>query len=197
MTIHEVCQCCSESVNLQSVFVCVCVCGGVGGGGVGGGQFSWTVVLILFDVHFMIIYGIYITFRSLMFLPYVRILRSIYACNILYCCLLVSMLIKCVHNICNKCNAHIHVHRKYVPFYECDSIDAKVNSLAPVRFHAYFHDWWLGRLLWNCPQKNVTGLYGWYIINDSVNGLVLPCQCWPRSMSPYGVTRPQWANVTL
>ena len=57
-------------------------------------------------------------------------------------------------------------------------------------------------LLWNCPNMNVTGL------NDNQSTLVQVMawcrqatshylsQCWPRSLSPYGVTRPQWVKLT-
>ena len=44
-------------------------------------------------------------------------------------------------------------------------------------FQTNFSDWWLGNLLWNCRQLNVLGHY--------------LSQCWPRSMPPYNVTRPQ------
>ena len=68
-------------------------------------------------------------------------------------------------------------------------------------FQANFSDWWLRHLLWNCPQLMVTGLTD----DKSTLGQVSAwChqatshylrQCWPRSMSPYGVTGPQWVNM--
>ena len=66
-----------------------------------------------------------------------------------------------------------------------------------------FGDWWLRHLLWNCPDMNITGLHWWSVNIGSGNGLVpsgnkpLPepmLNCWPRSLSPYGVTRPEWVN---
>ena len=64
------------------------------------------------------------------------------------------------------------------------------------------NDWWLTYLLWSCPQMNVTGPH-WLVINiGSGNGLVpnTPShylrQCWPTSLSPYGIIKPQYF-VTL
>ena len=57
-------------------------------------------------------------------------------------------------------------------------------------------NWWLMYFLRNCPQMNATGLA------DDKSALVhvMACclmatshymnQCWPRFMSPYGITRP-------
>ena len=41
-------------------------------------------------------------------------------------------------------------------------------------FQANYSDWWLRYLLWNCPQKNVTRPYWWYVNIGSGNGLVPP-----------------------
>ena len=53
-------------------------------------------------------------------------------------------------------------------------------------------------ILWNCHQMNITGSYWWQVNIRSGNGFVPSghylSQCWPRSMSPYGVTRPQWVK---
>ena len=55
-----------------------------------------------------------------------------------------------------------------------------------------FSDWWLRHLLWNRPNMNVTG-------QSTLVQVMAWCrqatshylsQCWPRSLSPYGVTRP-------
>ena len=80
-----------------------------------------------------------------------------------------------------------------------------INPLAPGEildiFKQIFSNWWLRQLLWNCPIMNVTGLYWWSVNIGSGNGLVpwgkshFLSQCCPRSLSPYGVTRPQW-NLT-
>ena len=40
---------------------------------------------------------------------------------------------------------------------------------------ANFGHWWLKYLFWNCPSHYLR-------------------QCWPRSLPPYGITRPQWVN---
>ena len=42
--------------------------------------------------------------------------------------------------------------------------------------------------MWNCPQMNVIGPYWWKGMTWCLS------QCWPRSMSPYLATRPQWVN---
>ena len=58
-------------------------------------------------------------------------------------------------------------------------------------------------LLWNCHQMNVTGSYRW--IDDKSTLVQVMAwgrqatshylsQCWPRYLSPYGITRPQWVN---
>ena len=96
-----------------------------------------------------------------------------------------------------------------------------INSLAPGRFEWNFrqvnlqgnsNDCWLRYLSWKCPQINITGSgYGLmpsldFIDDQSTLVQVMAwcpqetsqylSQCWPRSMSPYGVTstRPQWVN---
>ena len=78
------------------------------------------------------------------------------------------------------------------------------NSLAPGKFewkfiHSFqtdFSYWWLRHLLWKCPNMNVTGLHWWSVNIGSGNGLVPSGnQCWLRSLSPYGVTRPQWVML--
>ena len=56
----------------------------------------------------------------------------------------------------------------------------KFNSLAPGKFewnsrHNFqtdFSDWWLRRLLLNCPNMNVIGLCWWSVNIGSGNGLV-------------------------
>ena len=40
-------------------------------------------------------------------------------------------------------------------------------------FQTDFSVWWLGHLLWNCPNMNVTGLHLWSVNIGSGNGLVL------------------------
>ena len=67
-------------------------------------------------------------------------------------------------------------------------------------FQVKFSDWWLGHLLQNSSPMNVSDL-----INDksTVVQVMAWClqatshylsQCWPRSRSPYGITRPQWVK---
>ena len=52
--------------------------------------------------------------------------------------------------------------------------------------------------LWNCSQMKALGPHWWLANIATSNGLVPPrnnsllSQCWPRSMSPYGVTKLQW-----
>ena len=82
---------------------------------------------------------------------------------------------------------------------------SKVNSLAPgrfkVNFQADFGGQWRRYLLWNCPHMSVTGPYLWWVNMVQVMDWCRQArshhlsQCWPRSISPYGVTRPQWVNI--
>ena len=61
------------------------------------------------------------------------------------------------------------------------------------------HRKWLGHLLWNYFQMNATRPH-WWSVNTLVQVMAWCCQatshylsqCWPSSVSPYGVTRPQW-----
>ena len=60
------------------------------------------------------------------------------------------------------------------------------------------HLWYLEQFLWNCPQMIVTGdkstlvqLMAW--CHQATSHYL--SQCWLRSMSPFGVTRPQWVNL--
>ena len=64
-------------------------------------------------------------------------------------------------------------------------------------FQTDFSDWWLGHLFWNSPNMNLTGLHStlaqvmawcWQATSHYLS------QCWPRSLLPYGVTRPEWVK---
>ena len=63
----------------------------------------------------------------------------------------------------------------------------------------------LENFLWNCPQVNATSHQGWLVNTGSGNGLVPSgnnsshylSQCWPRSMSSYGITRSEWVNKAM
>ena len=69
------------------------------------------------------------------------------------------------------------------------------------KFQTHFNDKYLKYFLWNWYyQVNATTPL-WSLVNiGSGNGLVRQApshylsQCWPRSLSPYDVTRPQWVN---
>ena len=66
-----------------------------------------------------------------------------------------------------------------------------------------FSDCWLRHFLWNCPTPVI-----WMSLDSSDDQSTLVqvmawwrqatshylSQCWPRSLSPYGVTRPQWVK---
>ena len=60
-------------------------------------------------------------------------------------------------------------------------------------FQANVNEWCLRYLLRNRPQLNATKPYWWKVSIGSGNGLVP--SVWPRSMSPNGVTKPQWWNT--
>ena len=69
------------------------------------------------------------------------------------------------------------------------------------KFQTHFKDTYLKYFLWNCNQVNATTSHRSLVSIGSGNGLVPSgnnhylSQCWHRSMSPYGVTRPQWVKV--
>ena len=76
-----------------------------------------------------------------------------------------------------------------------------LNEFLTCNFQTDFSDWWLRHFLWNYPiNMNVTDF------TDDQSTLVqlmdrchqatshYLSQCWPRSLSPYGVTRPQCVN---
>ena len=66
-------------------------------------------------------------------------------------------------------------------------------------FQCNFSDWWLRYFFWKCSQMNVPGSYWWQvnIIHRYWLGAVRQqAITWPRSMSPYGVTRPQWVYTS-
>ena len=67
-------------------------------------------------------------------------------------------------------------------------------------FQADFSGQWLRYLLWNCPHR--VSLDHTYDKSTLVQ-VMARCrqatshylsQCWPRSKSPHGITRPQWVN---
>ena len=83
------------------------------------------------------------------------------------------------------------------------------NSLPPgkfkwnskiLNFQANFSGWWLKYHLWNSSQVIDTGPHWWY---NSMLVQVMACclishylsQCWPISLWPYGITRPQWVLI--
>ena len=71
------------------------------------------------------------------------------------------------------------------------------------KFQTHFNDKYLKYFLWNCYQMNAS-TPRWSLVNiGSGNGLMPSghqatshylSQCWYRSVSSYGVTRPQWVN---
>ena len=91
---------------------------------------------------------------------------------------------------------------------------------------SHLSDWYLGHSLWNCPHVNALAnerqcynvtlsLIGWvhtqndpWELNGDTSALVLVMawchqapshyllQCWTRSQTPYGITRPQWVKLS-
>ena len=70
-------------------------------------------------------------------------------------------------------------------------------------FQTHIKDRFIEHFPWNYPLVNATRPC-WRLVNIGLgNGLVpsgktshYPNQCWPRSMSLYGVSRPQWVNIS-
>ena len=73
-----------------------------------------------------------------------------------------------------------------------------INSLSPGKFQRNVR-WVIFKLIlvingWVISCEIVLR---WILLDHSSNGLVPSGQCWPRSMLPYGVTRPQWVNYKI
>ena len=73
-----------------------------------------------------------------------------------------------------------------------------LNSLSPGKFQRNVR-WVIFKLIlvingWVISCEIVLR---WILLDHSSNGLVPSDQCWPRSMLPYGVTRPQWVNYRI
>ena len=61
-----------------------------------------------------------------------------------------------------------------------------------------FSDWWLRHLLWSCPnmtddQSTLVQVMAW--CHQATSHYL--SQCWPRSLTPYGITRPQWVKLVI
>ena len=74
--------------------------------------------------------------------------------------------------------------------------DKPLGARASVK-RVYCSTWWLWYLLWNFHHVIVTELW-WWLVQERVMACYRQAtnhylgQCGQRSMSPYGVTRPQW-----
>ena len=108
------------------------------------------------------------------------------------------------------CLAGIGVAAILVPYHPCQVTVACFNSLAPGRFKVNFR--WVN-------FKLILLVYGWGMVREialiwmsldhtygksTLVQVMAWCrqatshylsQCWPRSQSPYGVTRPQWVKI--
>ena len=66
-----------------------------------------------------------------------------------------------------------------------------------INFQANCCDWWLRPLFWHCPRMNIDDkstlvqVMAW--CHQATSHYL--SQCWPRSLSPYGIPRPQWVNL--
>ena len=81
------------------------------------------------------------------------------------------------------------------------------NSLAYgsciYKLNWYFSNWYQGYVEcvpWNCPRVYAAKTH-WWLVNIGSGNCLAPLsshylsQYWSRSMSSYGVTRPQWVNL--
>ena len=58
-----------------------------------------------------------------------------------------------------------------------------------------FSDWWLRSLLWNCRRislVHITVIHVMAWCHQAISHYL--SQCWPRSLLPYGITRPHCVN---
>ena len=98
-----------------------------------------------------------------------------------------------------------HLHQ-----YCCDTVPLEINSLAPGKFEWNFRyaifNWILVIDGWGISCE-ITLIWMSLDFTDDQSTLVQVMawcrqatshylsQCWPRSLLPYGVTRPQWVNL--
>ena len=104
-------------------------------------------------------------------------------------------------------NLYIYMYKKLQYFMQWYDINRNPSLIHLILIYFYVNNFstefsvsWLRYLFWNCPRWISLDL-----IYDSILLQVMTwChqatyhyqnQCWPSSMLPYGVTRPQWANA--
>ena len=76
---------------------------------------------------------------------------------------------------------------------ECDSKNVIFNLVLLIGIFRSSHDnalWWMSQDLTD-DQSTMVQVMAW-CRQATIHYL---SQCWPRSLSPYGVTRPQWVNT--
>ena len=76
-----------------------------------------------------------------------------------------------------------------------------LNEILEIQFSIDISDWWLRHLLWTYPiwmsldftdgQSTLVPVMAW--CRQATSHYL--SQCWQRSLSPYGVTRPQWVLI--
>ena len=85
-----------------------------------------------------------------------------------------------------------------------DGIASKLNPLAPGRCNCDFKLVNMTLILriyilytWKCPQANPTRPRWWLVkhcFRRWLGATSYPNHCWPSSMTPHGITKPQWVN---
>ena len=120
-------------------------------------------------------------------------------------CLHQCLLMTKIYDTIGHNRAKMNWQTNHIKFYSVSSL----QLIGPRRiwlqsqiskFQTHFNDKYLKYFLWIFYQVNATTPH-WSLVNSgSGNGLVpsgnkpLPEPCWPRSLSPYDVTSPQWVK---
>ena len=94
---------------------------------------------------------------------------------------------QCWFMIIEICGIHLgQFHRKYQ--------SSMFHRMLVIKDHHLFKEW-LTRLSFNQATKNINSLDPERYDNKPLPEL--KTKSWPRSISPYGTTRPQWVNWTI
>ena len=110
----------------------------------------------------------------------------------------------------HQCKVHAHQHHSWNRRWDVEEVE--LNSLAPGKFEWNFRyvifKWILMTDGWGISCEIALVSLSLNFTDDQatlVQVMAWCCQatiqnvsqCWPRSLLPYDVTRPQWVNVTI
>ena len=97
-------------------------------------------------------------------------------------------------SFCKLCIVHCVTINSLAPgTSQCDSKNVIFNLVLLIGIFRSSHDnalWWMPQDLTD-DQSTLVQVMAW--CHQATSHYL--SQCWPRSLSPYGVTRPQWVNI--